>query len=48
MEELAHNTKTNKEVQKKRKYDMFPFTEVGSILQNILYQLVRKNDDYIN
>ena len=37
MEELTHNTKNNKEVQKKRKYDMFPFTEVGAILQNILY-----------
>ncbi len=31
-----------------RKYDMFPFTEIGAILQNILYQLVRKNDSYIN
>ena len=27
---------------------MFPFTEIGAILQNILYQLVRKNDSYIN
>ena len=27
---------------------MFPFTEVGAILQNIEYQLVRKNDTFIN
>ena len=27
---------------------MFPFTEIGAILQNMLYQLVRKNDSYIN
>jgi len=27
---------------------MFPFTEIGAILQNIMYQLVRKNSRYIN
>ena len=27
---------------------MFPFTEIGAILQNILYQLVRKNEPFIN
>lgn len=27
---------------------MFPFTEVGAILQNILYHLVRKDDPIIN
>ena len=27
---------------------MFPFTEIGCILQNILYQLVRKNENFIN
>ena len=27
---------------------MFPFTEIGAILQNILYHLVRKNDTFIN
>lgn len=48
LEELAHNTKSNKEVQKTRKYDMFPFTEIGAILQNILYQLVRKNAPFTN
>lgn len=37
LEDLTHNTKTNKEMQKHRKYDMFPFTEIGAILQNILY-----------
>lgn len=48
LEELAHNSKSNKEVQKTRKYDMFPFTEIGAILQNILYQLVRKNAPFTN
>jgi len=27
---------------------MFPFTEIGAILQNILYQLVRKDSRYLN
>lgn len=27
---------------------MFPFTEVGAILQNILYQLVRKDSRFVN
>ena len=27
---------------------MFPFTEIGAILQNILYQLVRKNSRFLN
>ena len=31
-----------------RCYDMFPFTEIGAILQNILYQLVRKNSRFLN
>ena len=48
LEELTYNAKTNKEAQKHRKYDMFPFTEIGCILQNILYQLVRKNENFIN
>ena len=37
LEDLTHNGKNNKEVQRARKYDMFPFTEIGAILQNILY-----------
>jgi hypothetical protein len=32
MEELTHNTKANTLVQQTRKYDMFPFTEIGAIL----------------
>lgn len=27
---------------------MFPFTEIGAILQNILYQLVRKDSRFVN
>jgi len=48
MEDLTFNDKVNKAVQDKRKYDIFPFTDIGSILQNILYQLVRKNDPFLN
>jgi hypothetical protein len=48
MEDLAHNAKANREAQRHRKYDMFPFTEIGAILQNILYQLVRKDDPLTN
>ena len=32
MEDLTHNSKSNKEAQKHRKYDMFPYTEIGAIL----------------
>jgi len=35
MEDLAWNDKQNKAVQDQRKYDIFPFTDIGSILQNI-------------
>jgi hypothetical protein len=48
MEDLAFNTKANSEAQQHRKYDMFPFTEIGAILQNILYQLVRKDEPLTN
>lgn len=48
LEDLAFNRKRNEPIQKMRQYDMFPFTEIGCIIQNILYQLVRKDDRYIN
>jgi len=35
MEDLTFANKSNKAVQEKRKYDIFPFTDTGSILQNI-------------
>lgn len=35
MEDLTFAAKNNKAVQDKRKYDIFPFTDIGSILQNI-------------
>jgi len=37
LEDLAFNSSKNKQTQAQRKYDMFPFTEIGAILQNILY-----------
>lgn len=48
MEELAYNTKNAKEIQSQRKYDIFPFTDLGAILQNILYQILKKNDPQLN
>ena len=48
LEDLAFNDKSNKKVQNKRKYDIFPLTDIGSILQNIQYQLVRANDPFLN
>lgn len=48
LEDLAHNTKKNKQASDSRKYDMFPFTEIGAIFQNILYQLVRKDSRFLN
>ena len=32
----------------KRRYEVFPFTNVGATLQNILYQLVHLDDKFIN
>lgn len=48
LEDLAFNTAQNKKAQASRKYDMFPFTEIGAILQNILYQLVRRDSRFVN
>jgi len=35
MENLTFDDKVNKKVQNKRKYEIFPMTDLGSILQNI-------------
>lgn len=32
MEDLTYNDRSNKVVQDKRRYDIFPFTDIGSIL----------------
>jgi hypothetical protein len=48
MEDLTFNDRVNKAVQDKRRYDIFPFTDIGAILQNIQYQVVRKNDPFLN
>lgn len=48
MEELAHNTLVNKEVQQEKKFYTFPFTSVSAIMQNILYQLVRADTPFLN
>lgn len=37
MEEMTFNDRANKKVQNKRRFEMFEMTEVGAILQNILY-----------
>lgn len=37
MEDLTFNDKQNRKVQNKRKYEIFPLTDIGSILQNIQY-----------
>jgi hypothetical protein len=42
------NSKNNKVQEKENKYNFFAFTEVGAIIQNILYQIVKKDDRYIN
>lgn len=37
LENVTWDAKENQKRQDKRKYDMFPFTEIGAIIQNILY-----------
>lgn len=48
MEDLTFNDRANKKVQNKRRFEMFEMTEVGAILQNIQYQLIKKNDTFLN
>ena len=48
MEDVTFDDRSNKKIQNKRKFEMFEMTEVGAILQNILYQLVKKNDNFLN
>lgn len=48
MEDMTFNDRMNKKVQNKRKFEMFEMTEVGAILQNIQYQLVMQNDNFLN
>lgn len=48
MEDMTFNDRTNRNVQNKRRFEIFEMTEVGAILQNILYQLVKKNDNFLN
>ena len=47
-ENLTFDDRKNRQTQSKRKFEIFPLTDIGSILQNIQYQLVRQNDPYIN
>mmetsp|Transcript_160 Transcript_160/g.306 ORF Transcript_160/g.306 Transcript_160/m.306 type:complete len:89 (-) Transcript_160:936-1202(-) len=37
MEDTTFNARANKKVQNKRRFEIFEMTEVGAILQNILY-----------
>lgn len=48
IEEVAFNAKGAKQVQKDRRFDTFPLTDLGAILQNIEYQLVRMNKPHLN
>jgi len=48
MEDLTFNKNSNKKVEKKRRFEIFEMTEVGAIFQNILYQIVKKNDPFLN
>ena len=48
LEDLTFHDRENKNVQKKRTFEMFEMTDVGAILQNILYQIVKKNDTFLN
>lgn len=48
MEDTTFNDRMNKKVQNKRRFESFEMTEIGAILQNILYQMVKKNDAFLN
>ena len=48
MEDTTFNNRMNKKVQNKRRFESFEMTEIGAILQNILYQMVKKNDAFLN
>lgn len=48
MEDITFNDKMNKKVENRRRFECFEMTDIGAILQNILYQLVKKNDPFLN
>ena len=41
-ENLTFDDRKNLQTQSKRKFEIFPLTDIGSILQNIQYQLLRQ------
>ena len=47
-ENLTFDDRKNLQTQSKRKFEIFTLTDIGSILQNSQYQLLRQNDPYIN
>lgn len=47
-EDLTFNDKVNIHEQEKHRFENFPFTSIGAILQSIQYQLVKKNDKFLN
>jgi|JI10StandDraft_1071094.scaffolds.fasta_scaffold394449_1 hypothetical protein len=47
IEELIFN-KTYKQASPSKKYDAYPFNKIGTVLLNILFKLVKKNDQFLN
>lgn len=45
---MTFNKKMNRPEEKEHRYELFPFTEIGAILQNIQCQLVKRNDRFLN
>jgi len=47
IEELIFN-KDHKNAAPSKKYDAFPFNKIGTVMLNILFKLVKKNDPFLN
>lgn len=47
MEELIFN-KEYKSAAPSKRFDAFPFNKIGTVIQNILYKIVKTNSEFLN
>lgn len=47
MEELIYNWEY-KNAHANKKFDAFPFNKIGTVILNILYKIVKRNDKFLN
>ena len=48
LQEIINNEEATVGATSLRKYDIFPLNKAGTLIQNIMYHLLRKNSKEIN